>query len=52
MLNKIKLIRNQTVYHEGDVCAKVYIVYKGEFELKNKLKKKLANDVEKITGIY
>ena len=30
----------------------MYIVYKGEFELKNKLLKKQSSEVEKISGIY
>ena len=34
------------------MCSKVYIVYKGEFELKNKLLKKQPSEVEKISGIY
>ena len=37
LLQKVKLTRNQKVYKEGDPCTKVYIVYKGEFELKNRL---------------
>lgn len=52
LLQKVKLVRNQKAYNEGDPCTKVYIVYKGEFELKNKLPAKQQGDVEKITGIY
>jgi len=52
LLQKVKLVRNQRAYKEGDPCTKVYIVYKGEFELKNKLPTKQQCEVEKIAGIY
>ena len=45
-MDKIKLKRNQKVYQDGQQCNKVYIVWKGEFEIEQKLQKR--NDTKNI----
>lgn len=38
-LSKVKFLRGQTVYNEGDAANFVYIVQKGEFEVIKRLPK-------------
>jgi hypothetical protein len=48
MLKPRSLKRNQLVFREGDPCNSVFIVLKGEFEVKKKIKAKVLD--QKVTG--
>lgn len=54
LMEKVKFKRNQKVYTDGQSITKVYIVWKGEFEVEAKLHKRDdANQarVQKVMGI-
>ena len=36
--SKRTLLRNQTLYKEGDLCTHVYLVLKGEFEVRKRVR--------------
>ena len=40
------------MYNQGEKCTKVFIIYKGEFELEAKLPSKQQSEVEKIQSMY
>jgi hypothetical protein len=52
-ITKEKYNRKQLVYREGEKASKIYIVWKGEFELSRKLPKvaKTGSAIEKLLGV-
>jgi CRP-like cAMP-binding protein len=52
MIGKVSTTRHQTIYREGDVSDKVYIVSKGDYELSRKLNRDLKEGAQAVIDLF